>query len=50
MKKVILISGILFFSTLLFAQSTFFWIEDVPWDDGKALNIKANVPADTVYL
>ena len=50
MRKVILISGILLFSSLLFAKSIFFWIEDVPWDDGKALTIKANVSADTVYL
>ncbi len=50
MKKILLLAGILIFSVMLFGRSNYFWIEDVPWDDGTALTIKANVAADTVYL
>ena len=50
MKKILLVLLMGLLLSFLFAKSSFFWVEDVPWDDGKALIIKANVPADTVYL
>lgn len=34
----------------LLCASPLFTVEDVPWDDGKALEVIWKVPADTVYL
>jgi len=50
MKKLLLVAWLFLCFLNLLSASALFWIEDVPWDEGKALSLKWSVPADTVYL
>lgn len=50
MKRFFLILALGLLTISIFAESYFFRVEDNPWDEGKALVIKSNVSADTVYV
>ena len=43
MRKLLLLIVVLLSHAILVEGKTPFWIDDVPWDDGKALQIKWNV-------
>lgn len=50
MRKLFLLILVLGSLTILRAIDKPFRIDDVPWDDGKALKLDWDVPADTIYL
>lgn len=50
MRKLLLLILVLLSLTGLFAAENSFRIEDVPWDDGKALFLDWNVSVDSLYI
>ncbi|MDD2227809.1 MAG: hypothetical protein PHY48_00170 [Candidatus Cloacimonetes bacterium] len=50
MKALFLVIGLILFSLSLFAAQQTFWVQDVPWDEGKALNLNWNTPADSIQI
>ncbi len=50
MRKLLLLIVVLLSHAILVEGKTPFWIDDVPWDDGKALQIKWNVSVDSVTI
>ncbi|MCK9309009.1 MAG: hypothetical protein M0P99_01915 [Candidatus Cloacimonetes bacterium] len=50
MKALLLVIGLSLFSLCLFASQQAFWVQDVPWDEGKALTLNWHTAADSIQL
>lgn len=50
MKALLLILGLVFISLSIYATQPTFWVQDVPWDEGKALTLNWQTTADTIII